>query len=491
MILPTRLTDACWKRGRLKYKLKPYQLPMYDAIWNCINGNKKSHCLLVSRRKGKTYVEMLISIEFGIRYPSSQIKFGGPYQEQLMESVEFTIGNIIDDAPDFIKPRLTSKDTLEIPNGSQVKFAGVDVNAKGLRGGNAHLAFLDESGFMKDLNGVYTSIIGPQLDTTDGSLIFSSSASESMDHDFFDIVREHREENNITEMTIYDGNSHSQEQLDEIITRCGGINSTAFRREYLNQFVTEQDRALCSEWTVMDPETEDLKFPYEYDLPKDEFYQYWHKYVVIDPGVNDLTAVTFWYYNFNKGIFQCEDEFHINGPEMTTAIVAEMIKAKIKELWGHIAPQLNQGDVVYRYIADSNNKQLVNDLRITYKLPFSSTDKGELDAMVNKVKVWTTSNKIAISPKCKMTIGCLRYGVWEKNKRGSLFGHSKVYGHYDHFATVVYAVRNVDEYTNPVPRMFGVNFYSHANTHLINENDTAWILTPTKIIYYPYVVFLY
>ncbi len=450
---------------------------MYDAIWACINGKDKSHCLLVSRRKGKTYVEMVIAIEFAIRFPNSQIKFGGPYQEQLMESVEFSIGNIIDDAPDYIKPSLTSKDTLEFPNGSQIKFAGVDVNAKGLRGGNAHLAFLDEAGFMKDLDGVYKSIIGPQLDTTDGKLIFSSSASESMDHDFFDVVREHREDKNITEMTIYDGNSHTQQQLDEIIERCGGVGSTTFRREYLNQFVTEQDRALCSEWTNIDPETEELKFPYEVLLKHDEFYQYWHKYVVIDPGVNDLTAVTFWYYNFNLGLFQCEDEFTINGPDMTTAIVAQMIKDKIKLLWGHIAPQLDQGDVVYRYVADNNNKQLVNDLRITYKLPFNSTDKGELDAMVNKVKVMVAKGRILVNPKCIQTIGCMRYGVWEKDKRGKLFGHSKVYGHYDAFATVVYACRNLDEYTNPVPRMFGVNFHTHQNTQDLQKQDSRPVET--------------
>jgi hypothetical protein len=56
---------------------------------------------------------------------------------------------------------------------------------------------------------------------------------------------------------------------------------------------------------------------------------------------------------------------------------------------------------------------------------------------------------VRVSTRCKHLLGCLKYGVWDKNRKE--FARSKAYGHYDHLAALIYLVRNLDRFTNPIP----------------------------------------
>ena len=52
---------------------------------------------------------------------------------------------------------------------------------------------------------------------------------------------------------------------------------------------------------------------------------------------------------------------------------------------------------------------------------------------------------------------------WAKGDKDS-FAKSKVYGHYDHTAALIYLIRNVDELTDPLPMLLGKD----PNTHFIH-----------------------
>jgi hypothetical protein len=73
--------------------------------------------------------------------------------------------------------------------------------------------------------------------------------------------------------------------------------------------------------------------------------------------------------------------------------------------------------------------------------------------MVNEVRIMVGSGQIIIHPRCKMLIGCLKYGLWDKNRKE--FARNKVYGHFDHLAALIYLVRNLAKHSNPVPQEHG------------------------------------
>jgi hypothetical protein len=95
------------------------------------------------------------------------------------------------------------------------------------------------------------------------------------------------------------------------------------------------------------------------------------------------------------------------------------------------------------------------------------TSKDDLLAMVNKVRLMVSAGQIIIHPRCKQLIGCLKFGIW--NKRRDAFEQSTGYGHFDALAALVYLVRNLDTWTNPIPS----NFNKSQDTHFIPDDAQA------------------
>jgi hypothetical protein len=104
---------------------------------------------------------------------------------------------------------------------------------------------------------------------------------------------------------------------------------------------------------------------------------------------------------------------------------------------------------------------MIRDFSSIHNLTFISTDKDVLEAMINEVRIMVQNGRIIIHPRCKMLIGCIKYGVWDKNKKS--FARSATYGHFDHLAALVYLVRNLATNTNPIPADHGF------------QNHSAWL----------------
>jgi hypothetical protein len=224
----------------------------------------------------------------------------------------------------------------------------------------------------------------------------------------------------------------------------GGYDSTTFRRECLCELITDDELGIIPEWT-----DECIQ-----EIEHDTYYELYHRYVGMDMGTKHFTALIFGYYDFKRAALIIEDEFHMNGPTMNTEILANTIKIKEKEMWGEIKP--------FRRIADNNNPHLILDLSSIHNLTFIETNKENLDAMVNEVRIMAMNKQIIVHPKCKMLIGCLKYGVW--TKRREQFAESKVFGHFDHLAALMYLIRNLAKNTNPIPVDHG------------HENHRSWLM---------------
>lgn len=456
----SEIKSELWRRGEIGWRYKPIQKRLITAYHAC-----KSFLFisLIARQTGKSFSWACLAIETCIKKPNARVRYGTAFLSDVAEFIVPIINTILEDCPSDVMPKYHKQGTKYVfKNGSEIKLVGLDMHPNGLRGNALDLVIIDEAGFVSKLRYIYASIILPMLRNRPHlRVVMSSTPPETPDHDFTEFVHESAEQGNLFKATIDDDETVTQETKDMLAREAGGKDSTTYRREFMVEFVTDSDLAIVPEW----------KIEMEREHPRDEFFKYYHRYVALDTGVVDYTAALFGYYDFKKAVLVIEDEIGIKGPQLTTDKLAKMIKDKEHELWG-------EGDkwnpkLVYRRIADNDNLILINDLGILHDCHFRATDKDELPAMVNDLRIMVKSNRVVVNPKCEMLKGCLRYGIFNESKVKREFARSKVFGHYDWLAAMIYLNRNLDTNSNPIPGDLGVAW----QTHQIREDKS---LTKTQ-----------
>lgn len=433
-----------WRRGILHWMLRPHQKVIYDKVREVLASDDpmmNSYVIDCARQFGKSFIMFLIAVENCLAKPRTTVVYVGPLKSQVNEIINgHTFNVMFASCPSDLKPKYDGS-TLQFPNNSRVRLAGTDnKNYSNLRGGAAHLVILDEAGFMSDLDIGVLPTVEPMTKTTGGKVIFASTPPDTLDHDYIQILRDHEEQHLISTFTIWDDKSLTPAQLQKIINQCRGRDTTKFKREYECQRIVESSLQVIPELT----EEIALKLTLTQDYTEDKLMQYWHKYIVVDTGVRDKTAVVFAHYNYHKKRLIVDATLDLQGSEYNTMKLSQMIKDKRDTLWPDPAYLKD-----LRYIADSNNLVVINDLNVIYKLPFVGTSKGRLDEMVQKVRDWVYDGRLLFAPNAKEVLDCARYAIWAKSR--TEFGRSAKYGHYDLLAALTYLVRNVDENKDPMP----------------------------------------
>ena len=432
-----------WYRADLSWKLHKAQKVIDQAYKAVKNQLFVGNC---SRQFGKTYWAVTKAIECALSKPKAQIRYGAAFQTDLKEFIIPAFEKIMEDCPEALKGKYKSQtSSYEFPNGSRIKLVGIDKRPEGLRGNTLDMVVLDECGFLANLDYVYKSVIIPATThRPNAKIILISTPPSTPAHSFLDYCAKAESENAYKMFTIYDNPMLGPEAIERLMREAGGEDSTTWKREYLCQFVTDSELQIIPEW-------DEEKFKLDY--PTDEYYQYYHRYVGMDLGTRDFTALVFGYYDFKKATLVIQDEMTMNGPSMNTLKLVAAIQAKELTLWEGIKP--------YRRISDNNNLHLLQDMGSIHNLHFQATSKDTLEAMINEVRVLVAAGRIVVHPRCTQLLGCLKYGVFNKNR--TEFARSNVYGHYDHLAALIYLVRNLSTHSNPIPADHGF------------ENHTAWL----------------
>lgn len=179
-------------------------------------------------------------------------------------------------------------------------------------------------------------------------------------------------------------------------------------------------------------------------LPEDKYYPYYDKYVSIDLGVTDKTVILFGHYNFPKALLHIEEEVVFQGNGMTSLLIANEIKATEERLWGG-----QQGQILR--FSDWNNPLLLQDLSMLHGIYVANAAKDMLEAMVNQTRLFVQADRVQIRRHCRELIANLNLGKWNDKKHRPDFQRSKAYGHLDALAAFLIMVRNVDQFTNPLP----------------------------------------
>lgn len=447
-----------FRRGKLSFILYPHQRPIYTKIQEVLQSTDttdNSHVLDISRQFGKSLTMFLVAVEFCLAKPFQTVVYVAPLKKQVIEIVtENTYRVIFQYATKQQLPTLKDSE-LTFANGSRIRLAGTDNhNYESLRGGSAHLIILDEAGFMSNLNtGVIPTVL-PMLKTTGGKIIYASTPPETLDHDYYEVLREHDESGNISTFTIHDDKSLTQRQLDTIISACKGADTTLFKREYECKRIAETSQQVLPELTF--EKAIILTLP-DNKYKEEPLFQYWHKYIIADWGGKDFTAIVFAHYNYHSKKVVIEDQLNLTGSLISSARIAKAIKDKTFELWP---------DPTFRkhthYFCDSNNVLIQNDMNVTHNLPFVSTSKDRLaEQMVQKVRDWIWDERILFAPNADFTLKSCMSGWWSKGH--DKFAQSKLYGHYDHLAATIYLIRNIDTVSNPIPHLMGFDSFAQFN----------------------------
>jgi hypothetical protein len=438
----TAIIEEFWSRGYLSYKLREHQLAIYDAYWEAINSETTIKFVgNISRRFGKSFIALLVAFEYALRFPKSKIKIACATQGQMGKIVEEVGTPILSDCPLGLKPTYRNG-RFTFKNGSFIQLAGSDLgNSDRLRGTSTHLALIDEAGFVGDLKYLISSVLMPTMLTVKGTMIVYSTPAKSKDHYFTQLFHEAKADGCAFLRTISDDPTVTPEIREIYAKEYGGEQSTEFRREFLCEFITDEDIAVVPEWDsekfVLNP------------VP-DCYYEYYHKYVSLDIGVKDNTAALFGYYNFRTRQVVIEEEITMSGPTMTTDKLAAAIDEVEDKLWKYCKPPHHANpDKVYRRVGDTNNLLLLQDLSKLHGINFVPTGKNRLIQMVNNLRMWVKSGRLIVQPQCLQTIGCLEAAYWDA--KHTSFAHSKLYAHFDHLAALVYFILNVDERRNPIP----------------------------------------
>lgn len=449
-----KVQHQLWHRGELSWLLYDYQLPVYHAIRAAMFKGDLKFVLNIARRFGKSTILCLISLEEALRTQRSQIRYASPSGKELRKAILPIINNFLDTCPDELKPTFNTVDmAYKFPNRSQIHLSGVNQgHADDLRGSAAHLIVVDEAAQIDDLEYLVQSVLMPQTLTTDAITIMASTPAVSQDHDFYTYYLEAKLNNYLAEFDIYHNTSLSPKRIEQIKKDCGGENDTTWQREYLALWVQDAELDIIPEWT-----DKYIKKPNRADL-----FAYYHRYTSMDIGVVDKTAIIYGYYDFKRATLVIEHEDVMNGYDLTTDKIHKAVKKSEKMLWG--------SDDVYKRISDNNNLILLHDLSAMHDMYFLPTNKDNLDAMVNEVRMFIKQGRLEVSPACTQLIGCLKHGIWSTSKTRREFARSKTLGHMDALSALVYLIRNLNMQDNPVPANLGINT---ADYHVPKSTNTG------------------
>lgn len=451
---------AAWSIGELGYRLRENQKIARQAAAKAFEKFIK-FMLYCHRRFGKSDFGLTWLTEDCVKNPGSVSAYFAPVKEGLSDYIQPIIAQVYSDCPEDMKPVLDASLTLHFPNGSTIIFRGSNNKSHRTKRGNAfRKVFIDEPRDVDELNVLLESVVIPSLFSTKGQVMLGTTPPDQEDHDLNEIKTQAEREGwyfhwDITQSAKSDPLDFPQERIDQWQRET--VDKAAWLREYMAVLTKDPTKTVIPEWS----------YEYVQKAERDEYFPFYHKYVAMDTGVRDKTAAIFGFYDFRRARLFIEAEFTLKDAEVITDRIAREVKQHEYALeyqlthdkTSDVYKNLAVNEKVYRRIADNNNLILINDLDSKHGLDFFPTRKDELIAMINELRELVKDGRVIVAPNCKELIGCLANGIWDKNKKE--LARSKTYGHFDALMALIYLVRNIDWFTNPIPKYYGKRYDIH------------------------------
>lgn len=428
-----------WMEGDLTFKLHPVQELIHKTVRSLPlvtpDGDPiRDAVLLCARRFGKSYLNCVMALEDCLKNPGSTVRIVGPEKDQTVDIVEYNMEKIIADAPERLVRQIRSRARWRVGR-SQIVIGGFDKkNVKRNLGKEALNIYTEEAGACNSDEYEYAmrEILSPQVLHTKGRITHATTPPELPDHKFVThTMPKAQKVGTYFKFTIYDNPRLDEYQLKQAIADSDGIDTDAFKRNYLCEIIKNPVQMVV-------PEFDRKVHVKELVLPPHKFWQ-----SCMDVGgVQDKTVTLLYYYDFLRAKLCIVDEREHESGTDTIKIVesaremeAEHIHEKDKF---HSTPDR---------IADAPG-QLQIDLHALHKFTVRPPAKDDFDAGINMLQVAFRQNKIEIHPRCKFLALSLDNG--RLNKKRTDFERTPTLGHCDAIAALIYAYRMVNK-ENPYP----------------------------------------
>lgn len=477
------LAEELWRRGELRWLLRPYQQEFYDGVWAFLRKDSATLARLLGRplasdawrkffedchrRYGKSFGLFTIATEVGLGkacrgWPKERrvIRFAAPTMLDLEEIYHPIAEDLFEACPDDIRPvwRATrGRGHYWFPStDSQLHLFGVDAKhyRKG-RGKRCHLGVVDEAGSCEPghpegIEHVVNSILLPQTFGIDGAIVLATTPSETPGHSSMALKAQCEATGAYFKRTLLDtAHYFGPDVVEEYARETGGKDTTKFRREYLCEWVVDEARAAVPEW-----DANKAAIVQEYE-PESHFYPL----VAMDVGFEDWHAILFGYWNFARACLDIQDEAYLR--RSTTDLIANETRLKESMLWPTAArevakdahglwefePWREERLRVLRY--SDTDLRLIADLQKDHRIGFEPTAKDEKEAQVNELRRFVAARRIRVHPRCERLIHDLATTVWNRARTGwerTSDGH-----HGDGVDALLYMLRNAPRHKDPRP----------------------------------------
>lgn len=394
--------------------------------------------LNVARRWGKTVLCCVLAVECALAGPNRRIAYAAPTGVMVEEFIEPVMQWLMAEAAiagaEFVFVfRGGKRPAYVFPNGSVIRVVGCEDRKKAnrLRGPFAHLCIVDEAAFVDVLTYVVRSVLAPQLLTTGGRMLITSTPPDSPAHPFLDYVTSATARGVYFHRTCYDAPHLTDERIGRYCEEAGGEDSIDWLREGLARLVVDTLRAIVPEFSALEPELVG-------EVERPDFFD---AYVVADFGMADLTVVLFAYWHFVAGRIVVEDELVFENTGGTK--IGWAIREHEPKLW--------PGRSVFQRVIDAD-PMVLRDIADEVHLHAAPPRKDNLEAQVSALRSVCQRRGILYHPRCATAIAHMRHGIWNTGR--TAFARTGETGHADGVAASMYLVRSVVKQRNPFPDNF-------------------------------------
>lgn len=393
----------------------------------------------IARQRGKTFA----ALTWLLQRMGLERNLPAVYLAQTGGNAEAIITVFLKEVEDDLPPEwgVCIKDgaLLVQATGSDLAFFGTDNKQyRRRRGRKAKVVLLDEAAFYDDLLDV-EQVYVPQLQTTGGIGLYLSSPPISPAHPFNARCRAAQAVGRFFHDTFWSNPRINHEAViaGEMarlgLMRDELLRSTAFRREYLAEDVTEESRAALPAWN------ERVEKELVRDWPVPEFYD---GYEAHDAGVTgDPHASLFSQYSPADACLYIVDELELRSAVTTVQAWADRTKAFERRLYGTESwngtllgaedwqrehgelPEYLQRSVSkdaprqpYMRVGDPS-QNICRDLSVDHGMAVFPTPKHEKALEVDNVNQLIVERRLRIHTRCVRLREQLYTTIWDTQRR--------------------------------------------------------------------------
>ncbi len=457
------LVHEAWRRGRLRWLLHSDQKTVYDQYreWEKLDPSaqpgmfKRLFVLDIGKRWGKTTKRFIVRTEDCIRNPGNSYRYASAFQKNIEEIVDEVAQRVFETCPKALRPRYRQGGKADGDNDprragtgfyfperdgkvSVLKLVGLDKDPDGLRGRASDGDDISEAAFVRHLRYSVKNVLYHQYQGRQWARMCTESSAPREADSEYDLlfVEDAKMRGAYAYRTIDDNPMLSPAEREEFIAAAGGRDHPDCQIEYFNLRVRDPK-------VVVIPEFDAAKHVRASETPA-----YAHCYVALDPGMRDLCALVWAYWDAERGrLVVVRDWAERNAGTKT---VADTIREVEAELWAEL--RYYDGKDMHgnpcKRVSDTDLR-LIYDLRVDHGIPFLPTAKDGKEAALYALRNAFRAGQIEIRPECRKLVAHLNAARW--NEQRTDYERSEVHGHYDLVDALVYLWRNVDRNANPSP----------------------------------------